>query len=95
VVAHTFNPRTHISEFEVSLIYQASSRIAKTTQRNLVSTHMFIYPEQWALRAVVFVYLQSQLSNLPFYTKGGRAVFKLTNPDTTFLTIPYLNIKIK
>jgi hypothetical protein len=41
VVAYTFNPSTwetgrRISEFEVSLVYRVSSRIAKATQRNPV-----------------------------------------------------------
>lgn len=36
VVAFAFNPSTQISEFEASLIYRVSSRIAKATQRNPV-----------------------------------------------------------
>jgi hypothetical protein len=41
VAAHTLNPSTwgrgrHLSQFEASLIYRASSRIASATQRNLV-----------------------------------------------------------
>jgi hypothetical protein len=43
VVAHTFKPSTlggrgrWISEFEASLVYRVSSRIARATQRNPVS----------------------------------------------------------
>ena len=44
VVAHAFNPSTweggrgrRISEFEASLVYRVSSRIARATQRNPVS----------------------------------------------------------
>jgi hypothetical protein len=43
VVAHTFNPSTRwgrgrqISEFEASLVYKVSSRIARVIQRNPVS----------------------------------------------------------
>jgi hypothetical protein len=43
VVAHAFNPITcsgrgrQISEFEASLVYRVSSRIARAIQRNLVS----------------------------------------------------------
>jgi hypothetical protein len=39
VVAHAFNPRgrgRQISEFEASLVYKVSSRIARATQRNPV-----------------------------------------------------------
>jgi hypothetical protein len=39
-VAHTFNPSTQeaeAGEFEVSLVYGVSSRIARATQRNPVS----------------------------------------------------------
>jgi hypothetical protein len=42
VVVHTFNPSSWeaeagISEFEASLVYRASSRTVKATQRNPVS----------------------------------------------------------
>jgi hypothetical protein len=41
VVAHAFNPNTReaeaASEFEASLVYKVSSRIARATQRNPVS----------------------------------------------------------
>jgi hypothetical protein len=41
VVVHAFNPSPcrgrQISEFEASLVYKVSSRIARTTQRNPVS----------------------------------------------------------
>jgi hypothetical protein len=44
MVAHAFNPSTwsggrgrRISEFEASLVYRSSSRIARATQRNPVS----------------------------------------------------------
>jgi hypothetical protein len=44
VVAHAFNPTPlmpgrsrRISEFEASLVYRGSSRIARATQRNPVS----------------------------------------------------------
>jgi hypothetical protein len=39
MVAHAFNPSRgrQISEFEASLVYRVSSRIARATQRNPVS----------------------------------------------------------
>jgi hypothetical protein len=42
VVTHAFNPSTEgihrrISEFKASLVYRASSRTAKATQKTLVS----------------------------------------------------------
>ena len=46
-VVRTFNPKgrgRQISEFEVSLVYRESSRAARATQRNLVSTPPFPLP---------------------------------------------------
>ena len=48
-LAHTFNPSTQgksrmwISEFKASLVYRASSRTAKATQRNPVSEGKRVY----------------------------------------------------
>jgi hypothetical protein len=54
VAAHTFNPcigrqrQADICEFEASLVYRASSRTAKATQRNPVSKKKKSKLSRWA-----------------------------------------------